>query len=208
MTDKNENIIRLTKADAKAAARTLARAFQDYPVSVFIEPDAVKREKEQPGAFRSVMVSAMAHGEIYSTSPRMEGVAIWVKGDKNRPVAPPRRSAREWLGSLFGDKGKQRRRQAFFNFSNEIRARLLFDRYWYLQMLGVDPAHQGKGYSGRLLKPMLARAEREGLPVYLETQLEKNVSLYQHFGFKVVEEGVIPGSDVYSWAMVRDVKKG
>jgi GNAT superfamily N-acetyltransferase len=81
------------------------------------------------------------------------------------------------------------------------------ERYWYLQILGVDPGCQGQGFSSRLLKPMLERADREGLPVFLETQLKKNVTLYEHFGFKVVEEGKITGGDLYSWAMVRKHEK-
>jgi GNAT superfamily N-acetyltransferase len=70
-------------------------------------------------------------------------------------------------------------------------------------MLGVDPDYQGKGYASQLLRPMLARADKEGIPCYLETQLGKNVALYEHFGFRVAEQGIIPGSNVMSWAMVR-----
>jgi hypothetical protein len=51
---------------------------------------------------------------------------------------------------------------------------------------------------------MLARADRDGLPCFLETQMGKNVGLYEHFGFRVAEAGIIPGSNVKSWAMVRN----
>jgi hypothetical protein len=50
---------------------------------------------------------------------------------------------------------------------------------------------------------MLARIDKEGLPSYLETQEEKNVPLYEHFGFKVLEEVNIPDLDVTNWAMLR-----
>jgi hypothetical protein len=52
---------------------------------------------------------------------------------------------------------------------------------------------------------MFAHADKEGVPCFLETQAEKNVALYEHFGFRVVEAGLIPGSNVRSWALVRGV---
>jgi ribosomal protein S18 acetylase RimI-like enzyme len=68
----------------------------------------------------------------------------------------------------------------------------------------VDPAYQGKGYASRLLKPMLARIDRENMPCYLDTEEEKNVSIYQHFGFKVLEEVKIPSTDIILRAMLRE----
>jgi hypothetical protein len=50
---------------------------------------------------------------------------------------------------------------------------------------------------------MLERIDKEGLPCYLETQNPENIPLYEHFGFKVMEEGVIPGSPVKQFAVLR-----
>jgi GNAT superfamily N-acetyltransferase len=104
---------------------------------------------------------------------------------------------------LFIDKETNKRQKAYFEYAITVRTRVTPDRYWFLQILGVDPGYQGQGFSSRLLKPLLARADREGLPCFLETQAEKNVALYEHFGFRVVEEGIIPGSGIKSWAMLR-----
>lgn len=65
--------------------------------------------------------------------------------------------------------------------------------HWYLSMLGVDPAVQGKGYGSALLKAGLARADAEGLPAYLESSNPKNVPLYERFGFEVMGR-IAPGS--------------
>lgn len=65
--------------------------------------------------------------------------------------------------------------------------------HWYLSMLGVDPACQGRGYGSALLKAGLARADADGLPAYLESSNPRNVPLYERFGFEVM--GLIaPGS--------------
>ena len=43
--------------------------------------------------------------------------------------------------------------------------------------------------------------DKANIPCYLETNEEKNKSLYQHFGFETVEEGIIPDTNIPYWAM-------
>jgi GNAT superfamily N-acetyltransferase len=203
MLEDLKGLTRVTGGNIKPAALTLAKAFQEYPVSRFFEPDDETRRKNQPRTFQDVLKMNLKHGAVYGTSPKMEGVAVWTLVDRAKPAPPHRRALRESFESVFGDKEKQKKRQAFFNYSQEVRNRVLPERYWYLQLLGVDPDFQRQGYSTKLLKPMMEIADRDGLPCFLETQQPRNVSLYGHFGFLIVEEGTIPMSDVYSWAMVR-----
>ena len=44
---------------------------------------------------------------------------------------------------------------------------------------------QGRGVGSALLEPALARADGEGMPCYLETQKEENLSFYARHGFAV-----------------------
>ena len=53
-------------------------------------------------------------------------------------------------------------------------------------LLGTDPLVQGKGVGGQLLQPALDRADADGVPCYLETQKERNLS----FGEKKMLETV------------------
>jgi predicted GNAT family N-acyltransferase len=50
---------------------------------------------------------------------------------------------------------------------------------------------------------MLGRADREGKPVYLETQRPENVRIYERFGFHVVSDEAIPQIDLRNWGMAR-----
>ena len=84
-----------------------------------------------------------------------------------------------------------------------VHQRLAPIEHWFLQVIGVEPSCQRKGYARALLEPMLSRIDEEGLPCYLETLDEKNVSLYRHFGFELLEESAIPGTDSRNWAMLR-----
>ncbi len=76
--------------------------------------------------------------------------------------------------------------------------------HYYLLMLGVHPQAQGKGVGKILMNHLLERAEQESMPVYLETQSERNLDLYRRFGFNVVIEDSVPGiTGLKSWGMRR-----
>ncbi len=58
--------------------------------------------------------------------------------------------------------------------------------HWYLPLIGVDPAHQGRGYGGALLKHALQQCDRDHTPAYLESTNPRNIPLYQRHGFEVL----------------------
>ncbi|MEZ5552883.1 MAG: GNAT family N-acetyltransferase [Pseudomonadales bacterium] len=59
---------------------------------------------------------------------------------------------------------------------------------WYLPLIAADPNNLGLGLGSALMKHALARCDAEGLPAYLESSNERNVSLYEKFGFEVMGE--------------------
>ena len=60
------------------------------------------------------------------------------------------------------------------------------DPCWYLPLIGVDPAHQGRGCGSALLRYALARCDRDGMPAYLESSNPRNVPLYLRHGFEII----------------------
>ena len=72
---------------------------------------------------------------------------------------------------------------------------------WYLYNLSVVKDKQGKGIASKLLKPMLQFLNEQNKGCYLETNKKANVNLYEHFGFRLMEEGMVPKSNVYHYAM-------
>ena len=76
------------------------------------------------------------------------------------------------VGELFSQIGRARPQQP----------------HWYLPSLGVDPAHQGQGVGGALLRAALERCDREGAASYLESSSPRNVPLYERHGFEVQGE--------------------
>jgi GNAT superfamily N-acetyltransferase len=65
--------------------------------------------------------------------------------------------------------------------------------HWYLPWIAVRPEAQGKGIGGALLRHGLARADREGMPAYLEATSARNAALYARHEFAVVGVVEAPG---------------
>jgi ribosomal protein S18 acetylase RimI-like enzyme len=199
-----EDLIRLDKSHLRPASEVLARAFLDDPEVAQFVPEAKKREELLRSMFRMVMGHAVLKGEVYAVSPRLEGIAVWL------PSGAP--GITFWtavggggLALIFkGGMDFMRRMKQDEDFIKRLRRRLAPSPHWYLAVLGVDPAFQGKGYASRLLRPILARLDSEKLLAYLETSVEDYVAMYRHFGFEVAEEGVLPGSGGRMWAMLRE----
>lgn len=60
--------------------------------------------------------------------------------------------------------------------------------HWYLAVIGVDTAHQGKGLGAQLMRAGLECCDADGLPAYLESSNPANISLYERHGFRRIGE--------------------
>jgi ribosomal protein S18 acetylase RimI-like enzyme len=93
--------------------------------------------------------------------------------------------------------------QAYGRFVDNIHHKLLPCPHWYLQIIGVDPLYQGQGFTSRLVRPMLERIDSERMPCALDTNIDQNVAIYRRFGFEVISENKVPGTEVTSFFMLR-----
>ena len=60
------------------------------------------------------------------------------------------------------------------------------EAHWHLPLIGVDPAHQGKGIGSALLSHVLNVCDGQKVLAYLEATSPRNVALYERHGFKAV----------------------
>lgn len=65
--------------------------------------------------------------------------------------------------------------------------------HWHVGPIGVHPDHQGQGLGGRLLTSFLALVDARHSAAYLETDVDRNVRLYERFGFRVIDEATVSG---------------
>jgi GNAT superfamily N-acetyltransferase len=76
--------------------------------------------------------------------------------------------------------------------------------HWYLGIMVVHPASQGKRLGSQLLQPILQRASDEGLPCYLVTFTEQAVRFYQKNGFEIVRHQKLASNAPIFWALKRN----
>jgi ribosomal protein S18 acetylase RimI-like enzyme len=66
---------------------------------------------------------------------------------------------------------------------------------WYLPLIGVDPACQGRGCGSALLLYALQQCDRDGVAAYLESSNPRNIPLYERHGFEAlgaIQSGTSP----------------
>lgn len=70
--------------------------------------------------------------------------------------------------------------------------------HWYLPLIGIDPACQGKGLGSALLRHATDICDRDGVPAYLESSNPANVPLYERHGFEAIARIQVGGSPVFT----------
>jgi GNAT superfamily N-acetyltransferase len=187
-----------TPADLPAVATTLARAFADDPMFELlfgapVPPDRCERFFRIMGG----VAFGRAPGLVHRT-PDGEGATVWAPpGAWKTPTAAILRNGPGLL-RCFG-----RRTLGNLKVLQVLEDRHPTEPHWYLEFIGTDPAHQGKGIGTALLQPMVDRCDEEGVGAYLESSKEANVAFYARFGFEVTEVVTHRGG-AEQWLMWRD----
>jgi len=195
------HVIRTTVLDIPRLATTLARAFADDPVTLWLLPRS-RRHTRMVAMFNLLLRSQIGVGETYST-PDGVGAAVW---------APPGR----WRFDvgLMADSIEEFRSIVGANLERAIEVYATLERvhpadqpHWYLATLGTHPDWQGAGVGAALMEPVLSRADEESLPAYLESSKESNIAYYRRYGFEVKGELPLPNGGPTIWPMWRGPQK-
>jgi GNAT superfamily N-acetyltransferase len=75
------------------------------------------------------------------------------------------------------------------------------EHLWQLDSIAVDPSAQRRGIGGALIRAGLARARFDGVGAFLSTGTERNVTIYETCGFRVVERANAPEDGPRIWFM-------
>ena len=199
------NIIKLSKKHIVPAGIMLGKALIDDPLSIHVIPDSNERKLKMKHVFQTTTCLAVRYGESYASSENLEGVANWIpfetfKEYKFRMLKCGIKSRIYKIGLKASKRFKP-----IGKYATKMHKKHAPGKHWYLETLGVDPNFQGKGIGSSLMNFKLKEIDLQGLPIYLETSTEKNVRFYEKMGFKVVEEVVIPETEVTQYYMLREV---
>lgn len=93
------------------------------------------------------------------------------------------------------------RLERFTNLSHQYAPR---QSHHYLAAIGIHPKFQGQGFGRLLLNAVheMSESHTESTGVYLETAIQVNVALYEHFGYHLVSKDKLDDT-VDFWYMFR-----
>lgn len=199
------NLYRVKKKDIELAKKAMAKAYfeadDEFPFT-----KSSRKMKFLEKLMGTTLNYTINHGYIFATSPNFEGVAAWLPSDqifisnwqyiRSGILIPMILAGIGWLKRMKAyDKLCKKKHRENANFP-----------HWYLYNLAVHPDHQNKGNASKLLTPILEILDNKKLACYLETS-ERNIPLYEHFGFHVVDKEHLKGLETEVWFMLRKNKE-
>ena len=198
----NRDMVRLARAEEiPALAAVLTRAFANDPFFSYLAGAAPERKQRMRDGWTGILRFGSARLAHTWTTDELAGVAIWLPPEHRTHLLDEVRLTREMVRfagwrrlRLVGDAIEELERR---------RKRHMPGPHFYLSALGVEPDQQGTGIGTALMGPVLDTCDRDGLPAYLETAVARNVLLYERVGFEVVEELILPRTDIRGWLMRR-----
>ena len=191
------------------AARSLAAALIDNPfyrtVTVACGDDEAARLEMLMVYFELALAEGHQAGRVDLADINGNGAAIWTT-DTPAALRQAAYAQRETaLRTLLGPQGFAHFTAIVENMEQVLSEHELKDA-WYLSIVGVHPAAQGRGLGASVLAPGLAAVDQAGAACFLETYNERSLPFYGRLGFAVAGRyaEAVTGCDY--WLMVRPSK--
>jgi GNAT superfamily N-acetyltransferase len=175
----------LDRAGVADAATVLARALADDPGWIYVFPDDATRLPRLTKLLRLSIAPYVAMGASYAIAGAAG--AIWGPPGRHDLPMMTQLGLLPRLGWIVG-----RRTPRGLRMIRAMAAGTPKEPHHYLAVLGVDPAHQGKGKGVAVLAPTLARCDDARELAWLESTNPKNHSFYRRIGFEVAHETPVP----------------
>jgi GNAT superfamily N-acetyltransferase len=178
--------VALDRAGVPSAAGVLARALADDPGWRHVFPTDATRVARMTRTLRLMIAGAyVSHG----TSLAVPGAAaaIWTPPGAHDVPTRTALALAPRLAWLLG-----RRTPHAIRLYRAMTAGTPREPHYYLAILGVDPAHQGRGLGVTVCAPILARCDETRTLCWLESTNPKNHAFYRRLGFTVAAETPIP----------------
>ena len=199
---KRAGLYIVEKKDLGRLAKIAADAYKDYPLHNWLTNG--KYDAKASHLIMQISLATMTEDAvIYADSEEMNGFAVWLPfgftGSKTMPflfhggLRLILRSGPGIIGRLL----------TYETYAMNLKKEFTDNYDWYLYNLSIKKDAQGKGIASKLMRPMLQFCDDERMVAYLETNKASNVTLYQHYGFDLMREELIPKTPVTHYSMVR-----
>jgi GNAT superfamily N-acetyltransferase len=192
---------RLSLTDLEPAVEIMLDAFDDDPIWLHLIKDPEKRARLLSKLYRTVLKIIIKDGELYGVGDPLQGIAWWVTPTATR-------------SSLVNKLGYAR--VVFSSFLpyilpvlsvydelDEKKRRVASGPHYYLKAVGVSSRSRSRGVGSKLIRPFLIQADKEEVPVYLETITPSTLDVYKHYGFEVAKHSTLRDGITTVWCMLR-----
>ena len=176
----------IAEADRGRALDTLLLGFSTDPLTRWLCPEAGTYLDMKAG-INAFAGRAVDHGGGWASAD-FAGVAMWLP-----PGVDPDEEA---MAAEFQRLCEEKTLEEVFAVFEAMSEYHPAEPCWYLPMIGVDPAHQGRGVGAALMKHALDVIDTQGAVAYLESSNPRNISLYERHGFEAMGQIQIGGSPV------------
>ena len=189
--------------DLDRLAKVAADAYKDYPLHNWLTKG--KYDEKASRLIMQISLKTMTEDAvIYADSEEMNGFAAWLPFGFTGNKALPFLMSGGLSLILHSGLGIIGRLLTYENYAMNLKKEFTDNYDWYLYNLSIKKDAQGKGIASKLMRPMLGFCDDEKMVAYLETNKDSNVGLYQHYGFELKREEIIPKTTVTHYAMVRE----
>ena len=184
------HIRRMSPGDMDAACEVIGLAFEDNPNTLAV----MRGDRSKARGMMQAAVRAAKLGRTYSH--------VLLAEDEGRVVGVLNAAA--WPNCQLSTGEKLRAasvmiRVVGWGLPRSLRMMSVWakhdpqEHHWHLGPIGVHPGRQGRGVGKLLLGAFLKTVDEQRLPAYLETDVDRNVVLYEKFGFTVIAQAEING---------------
>lgn len=173
------------ESEREAVASVITLAFAGDPLARWVLADATAFLSAMPGFADAFGGNGLAHGTTYLVDDGA-GAAMW--------LPPGVHPDDERMGNLMGGHMRDSVRADMQGVFEQMARYHPEAPHWYLPLIGVDPAHQGRGLGAALMRHATERFDADGAIAYLESSNPRNISLYERHGFEALGTIQVGGS--------------
>jgi GNAT superfamily N-acetyltransferase len=165
--------------EQNAAIGVITLAFSSDPMARWALPDPATYLSVMPEIARAFGGNGFSHGTVHLVDGGL-AAAMWLP-----PNVDP---DSDRLAGITEEHVPKDRLDDMMHVFEKMDTYHPKEPCWYLPLIGVDPACQGRGYGSALLRHALDRCDRDGIIAYLESSNPRNISLYLRHGFVALGE--------------------
>ncbi|MGH2560245.1 MAG: hypothetical protein ACRDJH_14375 [Thermomicrobiales bacterium] len=201
--------VRLAQNYVFEAGDYLGRAVADDPIVSAIVPVPSHRTRQALAtASRHLVQYAERWGEVYTTRGRIDGLAVWLPPAVHQPVGLARGGAALLTALTAELETDDTFRLVGIGMRLARARRRAIDRpHWHLVTVSTC-SPRVEEISDALIRPILERADAEGIPCFTASARAQQVLFFVRHGFQAVRDDLLTPRGPRVWSLVREPARG